>query len=297
MTPFKPGLENRVRHIWHSLSSLMRSSVVRACGVHRRTMGETDHRARHRSPAPRLRLGSVWTTRRSPPPGASSSTLGFPTRSRLDQPQAFVLATADERGRPRARTVLLKSWDDDGFVWATNYESRKGGRPRREPLRGDLLQLGEAGASGARRGSRRRALPAPSPTRSSRPGPAAHSSRPGRARSRSCCPADARNSTSGVADVTDAFRRRADPPPAELGRLPADPGTRRVLAGAAQPAARPVPLPARHRSALEPRRRAALDHGKGSPPELSSPGRPPLVRQDPHRPWARPAVRPRTGGC
>ena len=49
----------------------------------------------------------------------------FSAAQSLTQPQAFVLATADERGRPRARTVLLKSWDDSGFVWATNYESRK----------------------------------------------------------------------------------------------------------------------------------------------------------------------------
>ena len=50
----------------------------------------------------------------------------FGEASDLDQPQAVVLATADTAGRPRARTVLIKSWDDDGFVWATNYDSRKG---------------------------------------------------------------------------------------------------------------------------------------------------------------------------
>jgi pyridoxamine 5'-phosphate oxidase len=49
----------------------------------------------------------------------------FSAAESLNQPQAFVLATADERGRPRARTLLLKMWDDRGFVWATNYESRK----------------------------------------------------------------------------------------------------------------------------------------------------------------------------
>ncbi len=51
--------------------------------------------------------------------------LWFSAAQTLNQPHATVLATADERGRPRARTVLLKSWDDAGFVWATNYESRK----------------------------------------------------------------------------------------------------------------------------------------------------------------------------
>jgi pyridoxamine 5'-phosphate oxidase len=49
----------------------------------------------------------------------------FAEASVLDQPQAVVLATANAAGRPRARTVLIKSWDEDGFVWATNYESRK----------------------------------------------------------------------------------------------------------------------------------------------------------------------------
>jgi len=50
----------------------------------------------------------------------------FDDAAELNQPHAAVLATADERGRPRARTVLIKSWDEAGFVWATNYESRKG---------------------------------------------------------------------------------------------------------------------------------------------------------------------------
>lgn len=39
---------------------------------------------------------------------------------------AMALATADERGRPSARIVLLRGWDERGFVFHTNYESRKG---------------------------------------------------------------------------------------------------------------------------------------------------------------------------
>jgi len=42
------------------------------------------------------------------------------------EPTAMVLATADRQGRPSARTVLLKSVDRRGFVFYTNYESRKG---------------------------------------------------------------------------------------------------------------------------------------------------------------------------
>jgi pyridoxamine 5'-phosphate oxidase len=41
-------------------------------------------------------------------------------------PEAMTLATASSSGRPSVRTVLLKGADADGFVFYTNYESRKG---------------------------------------------------------------------------------------------------------------------------------------------------------------------------
>jgi pyridoxamine 5'-phosphate oxidase len=40
-------------------------------------------------------------------------------------PTAMVLATADRNGRPSARAVLLKGVDERGFVFYTNYDSRK----------------------------------------------------------------------------------------------------------------------------------------------------------------------------
>lgn len=43
----------------------------------------------------------------------------------LREPTAVTLATADARARPSARTVLLKDFDADGFVFYTNGESRK----------------------------------------------------------------------------------------------------------------------------------------------------------------------------
>lgn len=52
--------------------------------------------------------------------------LWFAEAAGQNQPHAAVLATADSAGRSRARTVLIKSWDPKGFVWATNYASRKG---------------------------------------------------------------------------------------------------------------------------------------------------------------------------
>jgi pyridoxamine 5'-phosphate oxidase len=44
----------------------------------------------------------------------------------LVEPNAMVLATATPDGRPSARTVLLKGYDQAGFVFFTNYDSRKG---------------------------------------------------------------------------------------------------------------------------------------------------------------------------
>jgi pyridoxamine 5'-phosphate oxidase len=44
----------------------------------------------------------------------------------LPEPNAMVVSTADPRGRPSSRIVLLKAYDERGFVFYTNYESRKG---------------------------------------------------------------------------------------------------------------------------------------------------------------------------
>lgn len=43
----------------------------------------------------------------------------------IEEPNAFVVATANAAGRPSARTVLLKGTGPDGFDFYTNYESRK----------------------------------------------------------------------------------------------------------------------------------------------------------------------------
>jgi pyridoxamine 5'-phosphate oxidase len=40
-------------------------------------------------------------------------------------PNAVTLSTVDSKNRPSSRTVLLKWFDDDGFVFFTNYDSRK----------------------------------------------------------------------------------------------------------------------------------------------------------------------------
>lgn len=46
--------------------------------------------------------------------------------SRMIEPNAMTLATVGADGRPSARVVLMKEYDAGGFVFYTNYASRKG---------------------------------------------------------------------------------------------------------------------------------------------------------------------------
>lgn len=44
----------------------------------------------------------------------------------IREPNGMTLATADAKGTPSARIVLLKGFDDHGFTFFTNYDSKKG---------------------------------------------------------------------------------------------------------------------------------------------------------------------------
>lgn len=44
----------------------------------------------------------------------------------LPEPTAMVLSTVSAHNKPSSRVVLMKGLDERGFVWFTNYESRKG---------------------------------------------------------------------------------------------------------------------------------------------------------------------------
>ncbi len=46
--------------------------------------------------------------------------------SKLPEPNALILATATKEGIPSVRALLLKGFDEKGFIFYTNYESRKG---------------------------------------------------------------------------------------------------------------------------------------------------------------------------
>ena len=54
-------------------------------------------------------------------------------KAKLAESNAMVLATSGGSGRPSARTVLLKGYDRGGFVFFTNYDSRKGIEVRENP--------------------------------------------------------------------------------------------------------------------------------------------------------------------
>jgi pyridoxamine 5'-phosphate oxidase len=51
----------------------------------------------------------------------------------VSQPEAAAVATASHDGAPSVRMVLVKKADADGFVFFTNYESRKGGELAANP--------------------------------------------------------------------------------------------------------------------------------------------------------------------
>ena len=46
--------------------------------------------------------------------------------SEISEVNAMTLATSTKDGKPSARIVLLKGYDEKGFVFYTNYESQKG---------------------------------------------------------------------------------------------------------------------------------------------------------------------------
>ncbi len=57
--------------------------------------------------------------------------------SGIKEPSAMTLSTASKEGVPSSRTVLLKGYDETGFLFFTNYESRKG----RELIQNPVAEL------------------------------------------------------------------------------------------------------------------------------------------------------------
>jgi pyridoxamine 5'-phosphate oxidase len=54
-------------------------------------------------------------------------------KSKVEEANAMTLATCNSKGYPSARIVLLKGFGEEGFIFFTNYESRKGIELQRNP--------------------------------------------------------------------------------------------------------------------------------------------------------------------
>lgn len=64
-------------------------------------------------------------------------------RAQLPEPNAMTLATATADGAPSARVVLLKAFDERGFVFFTDYRSRKGLELEQNPRAALVFYWGE----------------------------------------------------------------------------------------------------------------------------------------------------------
>jgi pyridoxamine 5'-phosphate oxidase len=72
-------------------------------------------------------LGSLDTADVDPDPIRQFQTwFAQALDAKLPEPNAMTVATVDAQGRPAARILLIKGVDERGFVFFTNYESRKG---------------------------------------------------------------------------------------------------------------------------------------------------------------------------
>lgn len=80
-------------------------------------------------------------------------------RSGIDKPHAMVLSTTGQDGRPSSRMVLLSSFDEDGFVFHTNGESRKARDMAHQPWVALLFWWDELGYQVRIEGRAQRTLP------------------------------------------------------------------------------------------------------------------------------------------
>jgi pyridoxamine 5'-phosphate oxidase len=147
--------------------------------------------------------------------------------AQLPEPNAMTLATATAGGAPSARIVLLKAFDQRGFVFFTDYRSRKGTELEENPRAALVFYWGELERQVRITGAVTRTSPEESQEYFITP-------EPGDRRTRG-----ARGGSSGD---RGSVRCRGGAAAAALGRIPGGAGRDRVLAGPGEPAARPDPV-------------------------------------------------------
>ena len=54
-------------------------------------------------------------------------------KTEINDPNVFTLATADTNGVPSARMILLKGYDQNGFIFYTNFNSKKSSDLKKNP--------------------------------------------------------------------------------------------------------------------------------------------------------------------
>ncbi len=153
--------------------------------------------------------------------------------ARLHEPNAMVVSTVSADGRPSSRMVLLKGVDERGFVFFTNYESRKAARSR-PTRRLAAVPVARPAAAGARRGDRGPGVGGGERGLLRQPAARVRSSVPGRPRSRGWwrrAPALDERLRRGAGPVRRDGRRAGA---AALGRVPGHARGGRVLAGPAR---------------------------------------------------------------
>ena len=72
-------------------------------------------------------IGTLREQDAAPAPHLQFATwLDDAVRAALPEPNAMVVSTTDREGQPSSRSVLLKAYDETGFIFYTNLHSRKG---------------------------------------------------------------------------------------------------------------------------------------------------------------------------
>ena len=154
-------------------------------------------------------------------------------------PEAMAVATADTHGRPSVRMVLCKGWDERGFVFHTDYTSRKAGDLAVNPVAALLFHWDPLGRQVRIEGSAQKVSAGESDRYfETRPAGADRRPRVGAEPTHRVAP----GARPPRGRAHRPLRRRPGPPARVLGRLPGAARGLRVLAEPRRPAPRPAPV-------------------------------------------------------
>ena len=218
-----------------------RSTAAPWLSAERARMTRSRHEPGARRPAPATTIATCCSRRRPPPTRCCSSSAGSTTRSagEIYEPNAMALATVGADGQPSLRMVLLKGFDARGLRLLHQSGEPQGAGARRQRHGCAAVLVGPAAPPGTDRGPREpRSDDAEADAYfASRP----HGSRIGAMASPQSRVIDGRDALEArVAALRGPIPGASVPRPTHLGRLSRQPEQLRVLAGPAEPPARPA---------------------------------------------------------